>query len=648
MAGSKLATAYYELIAATPNAEAQISSAIVPAAQSAGAKAGNVAGEGLGSRLVGALKPYAGKIASALSIAGVAKFAQDSVAQFSNLSGSIASLQRITGGTTEQVSALQGAMRLSGMDASKADTSLTIFAKKLQGVSGDSQKTAQMQQLLGTSITDANGKMKPMSELLPKVADKFKNMPDGVEKTALATQLFGRSGTAMLPFLNQGSAGIAGLEAKAKELGLTLDDGSKTKWAEYKKAVRNVQLAGEGLKTQVGEALIPVFTGFSDFISNTVSPAIQSLIKWFQSPAVQEFAEQAGQSLSEFGKKLGGTVRDGIKELKSLFDWVNRNKDWIGPIVAGIGAAAGALRIYLGAVKAMKTAQDLWTKRTKIATAVQAAFNFVMDANPVMLVVTAIAALVAGLAYFFTQTETGKNAWSSFTHFLSTSIESIKQWFSDMRQSIIDKWNSVCDWVAGVPGRIEGFFSGIAGWFASKFGEVKDGIVDKWNEAVDWVRGIPQRMLDALGDLGSVLLNAGRSVINGFLNGLKDGWNTASQWLSGLGDKIVQLKGPPDYDAVLLTGNGRLIMQGLARGLQGGWDQQVEPYVASLSGRIQSAFSPAVTGNRRQGQAHSYATPGLVQNINIENRGVVNPYVNGTLLGRTLASTASMAARRGA
>ena len=83
--------------------------------------------------------------------------------------------------------------------------------------------------------------------------------------------------------------------------------------------------------------------------------------------------------------------------LSSLADWISRNKEAIGPFAAAIAGAAAAFGVWRGAIA-------LWSAATKIATAVQVAFNAVMNANPIMLVVTTIAALVAGLIYFFTQT----------------------------------------------------------------------------------------------------------------------------------------------------------------------------------------------------------------------------------------------------
>ncbi|MCI1673138.1 MAG: hypothetical protein LKI34_02815 [Bifidobacterium tibiigranuli] len=636
MAGKKLMTAYYELIAATPNAEAQITSAIVPAASKAGAKGGASAGSSIGSNLIAGLKKFAAPIAAAMSVAAVKKFASDSVSQFTSMAASTSGLQRIIGGTTSQVSSLQGAMRLSGMDANAAGGSLTIFAKKLQGVQGDSKKTAAMQQLLGTSINGANGQMKPMSELLPQVADKFKNMPDGVQKTALATQLFGKSGTQMLPFLNKGSAGIAELEGKAKSLGLVLDDQSKAKFAAYKSATRNLQTSMDGLKTQVGQALIPVFTGFSNLIDNAIIPAIHGLLTWFQNPAVQNFAAQAGAALEQLGTQIGSIVATMMQKLGSLLQWVTRNKDWLSAIAAGIGTV-------IAAFQAWKIAQDLWSAATRIATAVQTAFNVVMDANPITIVIVALAALVAGLVYFFTQTDTGRKIWSEFIAWLKAAWTDVQNFFSNLWQSISggvtsawngiggflsnlwksiasntsstwngirdffsdlwngikatfsnaangarSTWDSTANWFGSVPGRIAGVFSGIGGAIAGYFWNAVSGVENAWNSAVGWMYGIPGRILNALGNVGQLLWGAGWNIITGFLNGLISAWNQVTDFIGGIAGWIRDHKGPLSYDATLLVPAGDVIMAGFGGSLRKSWKANVMPFVAGLNDDLQS------------------------------------------------------------
>lgn len=97
-----------------------------------------------------------------------------------------------------------------------------------------------------------------------------------------------------------------------------------------------------------------------------------------------------------------------IPALKNFGQWVVDNKDWLTTLAVAIGAGVLAFELWTQAILAWQTAK-------KAATAIQTAFNAVMSANPIMLVVIAIAALTAGLVWFFTKTETGKKIWEKVT-----------------------------------------------------------------------------------------------------------------------------------------------------------------------------------------------------------------------------------------
>lgn len=597
--GVKLATAYYELIAATPGAESQISSAILPAAS----KTGDAAGKSIGSKILGGIKSNAGLIAGALGGITVGKGLKDSVDAFVSLNSETKGLQRIIGGTTAEVSGLSGAMKLSGMDTSKSTTSLTIFSKKLQAVQGNSEATAAMQDLLGTSITNADGSIRSMSEILPGVADKFASMPDGVEKTALATQLFGKSGTAMLPFLNKGANGIDELTEKAKSLGIVLDDSSAQKFSDYKGAMRTLQTTMQGLKVTVGGAVIPVITKLAEFMTSAITPAIQNVISAIQnSSGIQSTISSIMDSVVSIGTAIGnfagaiaaaalptlGVVLQGIASaLQVVGNWMASNMD----LVLSLGAAIAAIVATI-----------------KIATVVQAAFNLVMSANPIMLVITAIAALVAGLVYFFTQTETGRAIWASFTSWLSSVWDSVSSAWNSAWTAITSFlsgvwngavsfaegiWNGLISWITGIPGR---FMDGLSalGQLGSLLGGYvqagKDAIVSKFNEVVSWVGGIPGRILGALGDLGSLLSDAGRQIISGLWTGLREEFEEVKSWVGGIGSWIADHKGPKAYDLKLLVPNGGWIMQGLNEGLSGGFGDVLDN-VSGMGSRLRDEIS---------------------------------------------------------
>ena len=158
--------------------------------------------------------------------------------------------------------------------------------------------------------------------------------------------------------------------------------------------------------------------------------------------------------VSAFGGDGPSMIQRTAEALKSVFDWVGKNTDVVAPLVAAIVAGTAAFKgmsAAMGAVNAVKAAGGLmeFVKATNFAKAAQAAFNVVMNLNPIGLIVTAIAALVAGLVYFFTQTETGRKAWAAITEAFYSFVDWISSAWSSAMESISSWWTGTWDGVSG-------------------------------------------------------------------------------------------------------------------------------------------------------------------------------------------------------
>ncbi|MFJ4166286.1 hypothetical protein ACIPY5_12080 [Microbacterium sp. NPDC089698] len=365
--GGKLGTAYYELVPSMRGAQQQISEKLNPAATAAGGEAG----ASIGSTLLGGLKKFAGPIAVLAAGFSVSKIVKDSEKSFMDLVGATNALQRIAGGTKEQVSGMRGAMQLAGVDANGASGALTIFSKNLGNAAADSDKAAAMQDKLGVAFLDAAGHVKPMAEILPGLADKFKSMPDGAEKTALATQLFGRSGAQMLPFLNKGSEGIGQLTDKAKQMGLVIDDVSAKSFGAAKVSAREYSMSLDGLKATLGGNLLPITTAFGNLYRQTIIPVIQAASGFLAAHrgqflavgnAVQAFADRTGAIVTglfalftkgDYTGALGKAL--GVQEDSAVVDVLFRIRDAaisfgesVKQAFGGIAAAVGPTFAQLG------------------------------------------------------------------------------------------------------------------------------------------------------------------------------------------------------------------------------------------------------------------------------------------------------------
>lgn len=92
--------------------------------------------------------------------------------------------------------------------AKQSGTSLDAIGRGVKGLSQNLLESGKALATAGITAKDADGAIR-------QIADLFSQMPDGVEKTTLATKLFGKSGMEMIPMLNMGSQGLSDAAEKS-------------------------------------------------------------------------------------------------------------------------------------------------------------------------------------------------------------------------------------------------------------------------------------------------------------------------------------------------------------------------------------------------------------------------------------------------
>jgi hypothetical protein len=129
---------------------------------------------------------------------------------------------------------------------------------------GGSKEQVESFSRLGVAVKDAAGQLRPTEEVLLDLADAFAAMPDGAEKSALAVKLFGKSGVELIPFLNQGRAGIEQLKQKFKELGLEISGDTARAAEKFNDTLDTVKQALQGIAMKVAEAALPALQRLAD------------------------------------------------------------------------------------------------------------------------------------------------------------------------------------------------------------------------------------------------------------------------------------------------------------------------------------------------------------------------------------------------
>jgi len=230
-----------------------------------------------GRQAHGIMKGLAGLGAAvSLGAAGMAvkKFAQDSIKTYQNVAKETLGLQRVMGGTAEEMSALRGAAKLSGLDMGQFGKSMGFLSKQMAN-------NGKGLAAIGVSAKDATGKMRPTAAVLKDVANWFNKTEPGAQRTAAALAIFGRSGAALLPFLSKGAKGIGELEEKTRKYGLVLSGKQLENVKAQTKAQRELGMAMEGTKLQFGAAMAPVLTKLNTSLADLLPKLTKGLTPAF-------------------------------------------------------------------------------------------------------------------------------------------------------------------------------------------------------------------------------------------------------------------------------------------------------------------------------------------------------------------------------
>lgn len=288
---------------------------------------------------------------------------------------------------------------------------------------------------------------------------------------------------------------------------------------------------------------------------------------------------------------------------------------WSG-MVTGLKAVGGALKtaavsalefsrsMLTSAATALRTAA-VWvaekvalvatTVAEKAAAIAQWALNVAMDANPIMLVVLALAALVAAVIYAWNHFAWFRNmikgAWSMIVAVAQLALTQLQHVFNMI--------------VSGLAHAVQGVE---AGWHAitSAFSIAYHASVTIAMSLVHWIAGLPSRILSPLLALPGWLGGLARSAWNSFLNATKSVGLAAIAWIAGIPHRALSVLGNLGG---LLFGAGQNIISGLIRGMESmigqvgnvassiaGWVRDHFPFSPAKRGPLSGSGSPEIAG----------------------------------------------------
>lgn len=156
-----------------------------------------------------------------------------------------------------------------------------------------------------------------------------------------------------------------------------------------------------------------------------------------------------------------------LNSLKSMFDFINANKDWLTPLVIGIGAFVGQMILLKKTVSFVNSAKTAIAEFQAIMNTMSFDNVFKSFGGLKMVAIAAIIAIVAALVYFFTQTEKGRQMWQSFVSWLSNAWQTLSTIATSVWGKISDVVSVACNTVknvlSGVSQTIQGFITKMGG-----------------------------------------------------------------------------------------------------------------------------------------------------------------------------------------
>ncbi|SMX76822.1 phage tail protein [Brevibacterium antiquum] len=425
-------------------------------------------------------------------------------AQLKGLGYNTEDVNRITGQLTK---ALEGGMLTMGEATSAAASGMA------SGVEEGKELTRYIKVLDG-AVAGSNGTFDEMNQIFARVQGSGKLMTgelDMIEQRmpGFSATMAKELGVPQEKLREMVSAG----EISSDEFMDIMEGFAGDMATEYAKSWEGMVQNAKAYIGIIGEQLLGgVFEQSKD--------SIAEFIDWMKSDEVQAWAAETGQALGDAFSK----ILSGIKTVVTWFANLPGPVQKFALVLGGVAVAAGPVLLVIGTmVSTIGTLVTTFGTVIGVLAKIPAPLNILgglfrmispllgllkvgllavggalkalwltMLANPIVLIIAAVVAIVAALVWFFTQTETGKKMWSAFMDWLGQAWEWIKETAVTVWTAIVDAivgawewikttsaniWNGFIDWIVGL-------WNSIVTWAATTFNNIVDAIVGAW----DWIK----------------------------------------------------------------------------------------------------------------------------------------------------------------
>jgi hypothetical protein len=251
---------------------------------------------------------------------------------------------------TEAWQEMAYAADLSGLNAEQLQGAYNKLQRSMVGAANGSKNQAAAFKALGIELINNEGQLKANDTVMMELADAFAVLPNGAQKTALAMEIFGKSGAKLLPFLNTGTDGLKDLRREANEYGLVFGNEASKASEEFNDNVSRLQYRVKGLVLSLGKEFLPVAQEVVGMFSSLIDEN-RELIK----VKIAEFAQKIislmpkiKEGISKIIPVIQTIIGKGLKMVEMVGGWGNVAKIaggiLAGPLVKSILGLIGPIK----------------------------------------------------------------------------------------------------------------------------------------------------------------------------------------------------------------------------------------------------------------------------------------------------------------
>ena len=436
----------------------------------------------------GALKTMAGGLMNTRSLlvamvgsAGVGMIVQ----QFADAGSALDDMSQRTGVAVEELSALGFAAKMSGTDIGAVEKAI----RKMQ-------QSGKVISLPATQTGDGPVPSDAMASLM-HYADQIAAIQDPAKQTAMAIEIFGKSGASLLPMLKGGSDGIRKMNAEAARMGVVMSGTDAAAAAELGDGIDKLTIAMSALWNRIGSALAPLLIRLAEIITDVVvnvsafvsenRELLMTLAKWGMLGAglLAGLAAigTAGLALSAMMTGLaaiGGAVATVFTLIGGALAFVLSP---LGLVLAGVIGAAGAFVYFSGAgATAIQYISDQFSQlRDWIGPIIDGVTNALMSGQWAAAAKIAMLALEQAIRV---GTQPIYNIWTDVYSFLATTTVSL---MATIANTFASGWTSVVNGFANATTSLTNIFASIPGTLMQGFNTAITWLTGAWDSTVNYI-----------------------------------------------------------------------------------------------------------------------------------------------------------------